>query len=103
VSDESLDAFGDVTTVRARSSGRAVSDALTDPEQDPVERPADLPLPISFVYPSRTGSGVHIVSVIDDPHGQRLGCTCKSAAIRNYCWAITDARQLLGWPAPEQE
>jgi len=100
MTDESLDAFGPGVAVRARSTARPAAEP--DPEEEPPERPSDLPLPISFVYPSRSAGLPHIVSVIDDPHGKRLGCTCKSAAIRNTCWATEDARKLLGWPEPQE-
>ena len=86
--------------------GAAGGDDLTSSGEDviPASSPERPPMPVAFVFGSRSGSETpHVVTDLGlDP--PELACTCpamRSLAVRPAgCWAMVRVRQLLGWPQP---
>lgn len=70
--------------------------------------PPNVPDPVGFIFPSRSGrSSVHVVTVMvlgDEARTHAVACNCE--AMRNLnrrpagCWAMTRARSILRLPEP---
>lgn len=63
----------------------------------------DVPSPIALVYPSRSGGGPHVVTVLEMADGSRaVFCICAAMRSLNIrpqgCWAMQNARRLVGIP-----
>lgn len=71
--------------------------------------PANVPDPVGFIFPSRSGrSSVHVVTLMvlgDEAATRVVACNCE--AMRNLnrrpagCWAMSRARAILRLPEPQ--